>query len=372
MKYRNFCGNNVSLLGMGCMRLPMNDELVDSDRAMEIIDKCIEKGINYFDTAHVYSNGSNESFVGEIVQKYDRDKIFLATKLPLFTYTKKDSFMNLLDEQLENMKTDYVDYYLFHALNKDKFSNMQFEEYKDFVKEVKDLGKVKHIGFSFHDDYDTFVKIIDDFKWEFCQLQFNYVDAYDQDALKMYEYAKSKGVEVVIMEPLRGGRLTHVPKAVRNILDEKFAGLSDAEVSFKYIADFDNNKVILSGMRSVEDVERNCETFSKYDANTLTEEEKECYHNAEELFRSYNIINCTRCDYCKEGCPMGIPISKIFERYNHQLENPYLNEDEVKEWYNGLETDATACIDCKACERACPQHLAIVTLLNKCNEYFRD
>ncbi len=369
MKYRNFCGNKVSLLGMGCMRVPMNGEIVDKEESMKIIDACIERGINYFDTAYVYSNGNNEAFVADIIKKYGRDKLFVATKLPLFTYTKKSKFYDLLDEQLNNLDTDYIDYYMFHALSKDKFENMMAESYKDFIKDVKG-SKVKNIGFSFHDDYDTFVSIIDDCEWDFCQLQFNYVDAYDQDALKMYEYAKSKNVEVVIMEPLRGGRLTHVPVKVREILDEKFKDISDADISFRYITDFVNNKIVLSGMRSVSDVERNCEAFSNFEAETLTEEELNCYKTAEEVFRSYNIINCTKCDYCKDGCPMGIPISSIFEKYNHQLENPYLNEDGVQTWYNELENKGSSCIDCKACENVCPQHLEIVDLLNKCDEYF--
>ncbi len=370
MKYRNFCGNNISLLGFGCMRVPMINDKVDLEKSMELIDYAIEQGINYYDTAYVYSNGSNESFVGEIVKKYGREKLYLATKLPLFSYTKQQEFYTLLDEQLSNMNTEFIDYYLFHALNKDKFENMQKENYKEFIKDIKD-NKVKHIGFSFHDDYETFVKIVDDYDWEFCQLQFNYIDAYDQDALKMYEYAKSKNIEVVIMEPLRGGRLTHVPKDVRTILDEKFKELTDADISFKYISDFSNNKVILSGMRTIEDIKKNCEIFSTFEANSLTNDELECYKKAEELFRSYSIINCTKCDYCKEGCPVNIPISSVFEKYNHQLENPYLNEDVVKTWYKNLDSNGSNCIKCKKCERVCPQHLEIVNLLDKCDEYFK-
>ncbi len=369
MKYRNFCGNEVSLLGMGCMRVPMDGDSVNLEESMKLIDCCIKSGINYYDTAYVYSNGNNEAFVGEIIKKYGRDKLFIATKLPLFNHPSKDKYYELLDEQLSNLGTEYVDYYLFHALSKDKFESMVKEDYKSFIADVVGT-KVKHIGFSFHDDYDTFVKIIDDYDWEFCQLQFNYVDAYDQDALKMYEYAKSKGVEVIIMEPLRGGRLTHVPGKVREILNEEFSGVSDADVSFKYIADFDNNKVILSGMRSISDIERNVKLFSSLESNTLSDKEFACYKKAEELFRSYHIINCTKCDYCKEGCPVNIPISSVFEKYNHQLENPYLNEDEVKAWYASLDNNAGTCIGCRACENVCPQHLEIVDLLNKCDEYF--
>ncbi len=366
---RNLCGNEVSFLGMGCMRFPLKDGKVNSELSMKIVDKAIEMGVNYLDTAYVYSDGKNESFINEVIEKYGRSELYIATKLPLFANPSREDYDILLNRQLTNLGTNYIDYYLLHALNKDRFDHLVKNDYKSFIADAKVSGKVKHIGFSFHDSFEVFKTIADDYDWDFCQIQFNYLDAYDQEALKMYEYAHQKGIDVIVMEPLRGGRLTHLPKEVRNKFDECYLSKSDAFISFNYLNHFSGIKVVLSGMRSVDDVMLNVNTFNTF--TKITDVEEKCYLDAKDILLNYHTINCTKCLYCKD-CPSKIRIADIFEKFNNQIENPFLNEDEVMKWYNSLDSVAKDCIECGMCERNCPQHLKIIDLLKKCDEYFKN
>jgi len=370
MKYVDLCNNKVSRLGFGCMRLPEDSSGIDYIKAMEMADYAIKEGINYFDTAYVYHNGESETFVKKVLEKHGREKIFVADKLPIYDCTVKEDMDRFLDEQLERLGTDHIDYYLFHSLREKYFNSMKEFDYHDFIKRNKENGKIKHIGFSFHDDLDLFKEIIDDYDWDFCQIQFNYIDTDYQAGLEGYNYATNKGIPVIIMEPIRGGRLAKVPRPVREVFDSKFSDYTDALIALKYVADYPNAQVILSGMRTMSDLVANTKLFSDVEPDSLSEEEKELYLKAKEILSDYQTINCTGCDYCKEGCPVGINISKIFTKFNDQLENPWQNEDDVLKWYKELESKADVCLECGACEGACPQKLDIINKLKIVDKYF--
>jgi Predicted oxidoreductases of the aldo/keto reductase family len=369
VKYIDLCGNKVSRLGMGCMRLPVKDDKIDFEVAMSMADLAIDGGINYFDTAYVYHNGESEIFVKEVIRKHGRDNLFIADKLPIYNCEVAADLDKFLDEQLERLGTDYIDYYLFHCLNKKNYSIMNKLNYKDFIK--RNVGKdkkIRHIGFSFHDELELFKEIIDDYNWEFVQIQFNYLDTDYQAGIDGYNYATNKGIPVLIMEPIRGGRLANVPKSVRKIFDKKFSNFSDASIALKYVANFENNKVILSGMRNVSDIESNILLFDDELIDSFNEEELKLFVDAKKEFDNYGLINCTGCDYCKEGCPSNIPISEIFTKYNKNVEGSESNHD----WYNDLEHKVDRCVQCGLCEASCSQKLNIIESLEKVDRYFEN
>jgi len=370
MEYLTIGNNKVSRLGFGCMRLPEKNGSIDYEESLKMAEYALENGINYFDTAYIYNSGESEEFVRQALNKFGRDKIFVADKLPMFYVNDEADFQKYLDEQLERLGTDYIDYYLFHCLNPSFFNIMKKFDYKGFIKKNKDAGKIKYIGFSFHAEAASFKEIIDDYDWDFCQIQFNYLDTDYQAGLEGYEYATKRNIPVIVMGPIRGGTLAKMPAPTKKLFKgTSLEKLTPAEIALKYVADYPNIKVILSGMSSIEEMKSNITLFNQELINTLTTEEKQKYIKAKESFFGYNLINCTECDYCKNECPSNIPISEIFSRYNSDLASPNF---EHSEWYNDLDEKATSCIECGACETSCPQHLNIVERLKTVDEYFSD
>ena len=370
MEYLQLGRNKVSRLGFGCMRLPYDGKNVDIDASMVMVDKAIEAGVNYLDTAYVYLDGNSETFVREVIKKYGREKLFIADKLPIYFCKEEADLDKYLAEQLERLGTDYIDYYLFHALNPDNFSIMEKSNYKNFIKRNMDNGKIRNIGFSFHAELELFKKIIDDYDWDFCQIQFNYVDVDYQAGLAGLKYAEDKNIPVIVMEPIRGGRLARVPENVRNVFDNsRFSDEHDAIIALRYVANFSGVSCILSGMMVISDVEANVKLFTQDLVDDLSEKDLLMYVEAKREFENISFINCTGCDYCKEGCPKQIPISEIFANYNKCL-NSFPNGP--KKWYGELEHDATSCIACKKCEKSCPQNLAIIEKLKLADQYFKS
>ena len=368
MEYITLGSNNISRLGFGCMRLPYEDGNVDYNASMEMVDYAIQSGVNYFDTAYVYLDGKSELFVKEIIKKYGRNKIYIADKLPIYFCKEESDLDKYLDEQLERLETDYIDYYLFHALNKNNYSIMKTCNYKDFIKRNMENGKIKHIGFSFHDELEVFKKIINDYNWDFCQIQFNYIDTTYQAGIEGLEYAEKKNIPVIVMEPIRGGRLAKIPQNVRDIFDNsRFASEHDASIALRYVANYENTKCILSGMRVLSDVEANITLFGKPLINDLTKEDVAVYEKAKEEFEELSLINCTCCDYCKKGCPKQIPISEIFTKFNQSLISGGL---EGRMWYEEQKKTFKSCINCMKCEKSCPQNLKITEKLKIVDEYF--
>lgn len=356
-------GIETSLLGFGCMRFPVTAEgEIDEPLAEKMLDKAIAEGVNYIDTAYPYHNGASETFVGKVLKKYDRSSFYLATKLPCWKVDKLEDVDTIFEEQLGKLQTDYIDFYLLHALDKGRFRKMVELGCVEKLEELKAQGKIKYLGFSFHDSYDVFEEILNYREWDFCQIQLNYMDAnekeeFQQAGMKGYRLTEEKGVPLVIMEPIKGGSLAAFPEDIT----EKYRSLdpdaSVASFALRWVGSLPNVKVILSGMSTMEQVEDNLKTFA--DFKPLSEKESETIEEIVALINSRIQNGCTGCSYCMP-CPAGVDIPRNFRIWN--VYHMYRNYDMVKDrWENGLaeENKAKNCIKCGKCEKACPQKLSI-------------
>lgn len=365
MKYINFTKDNieVSRLGFGLMRLPIIDNdnsLIDYKKSMELINLALDQGITYFDTAYVYHGKQSEIFTGQALKDVRKD-IKLATKCPVWLIEKEEDFDYLLDVELQKLQTDYIDFYLLHTLDREKFENIKKHKVYERAIKAKEAGKIRELGFSFHDDLDLFKEIIDTYDFDFCQIQLNYLDEDYQAGLEGLRYAKDKGLSVVIMEPLRGGQLARLPES----MTEKLDGHSPAELGFSYLLNNDLVDVVLSGMNTKEQMLENCKTFSKVEPNSLEDETLEKIDYLKNEIKSRIRINCTGCNYCMP-CPAGVEIPDVFRAYN----NKYIFEDEKKskESYEKMskrKAGAEACVECGRCETKCPQSLPIISGLKE-------
>ena len=369
MNYRIFgkTGKKVSVLGFGCMRLPVLDNdngKVNIPEATRMLHYAIEHGVNYIDTAYTYHEGKGEQAVAKALEGY-RSKVYLATKLPVWNVEKHEDMERLLDEQLQRLNTDVIDFYLVHSLNRNYWKKLVDLDLFDFLHRVKEKGKVQHLGFSFHDDYDQFVTIVDSFPWEFCQIQYNYLDENFQAGTKGLKYAHRKGLGVAIMEPLRGGTLVKglIPEAKELI--ESVPGLNPAELALKWVWSHPEVAVVLSGMSEMANVVDNVR-YSENSETELLPEEKEIIGQIQKLYRQRAKVNCTACKYCMP-CPSGVDIPQCLEYYNQALMH-----DDVKRarfWYNRI-GKASNCIECGNCETGCPQNIKIIDTLKKVREMF--
>ena len=351
-------GIETSLLGFGCMRFPVTAEgKIDEPLAEQMMDKAIEAGVNYIDTAYPYHGGESETFVGKVLSKYDRSSFYLATKLPCWNVKEKEDVMKLFEEQLGKLQTDYIDFYLMHALNKDSFHRMAEMGVVEILEGLKAEGRIKYLGFSFHDGYEAFEEILNYRDWDFCQIQLNYMDAESQAGLKGYRLTEEKKIPLVIMEPVKGGSLA----AFADDITEKFRSLdpeaSAASFALRWVGSLPNVKVILSGMSTMEQVEDNLKTFSEF--KPLSEEEKETIDGIVALINSRVQNGCTGCGYCMP-CPAGVDIPGNFRVWNTY--HMYQNYNMVKgSWERNLgdAKQAKNCVKCGKCEKACPQKLHI-------------
>lgn len=358
MEYRKMekINETPSLLGFGCMRFPMLDDgNIDEKEAERILDEAIKKGVTYIDTAYPYHNGDSEPFLGKVLKKYDRSSFLLATKLPVWELKKEEDTLKIFEEQLARLDVDYVDFYLLHALDKDKWQKVLDLHVLDVVEKLQKEGKIKHLGFSFHDSYSVFEEILTYRKWDFCQIQYNYIDTEIQAGDKGYELTKKLGVPLVIMEPVKGGVLARLPEDLENILKEANPNASQASWALRWVASHDNVKVILSGMSNYEQVKDNLETFKHF--KPLDTKEMAVIKKVQEMIRSRQKNGCTACGYCMP-CPFGINIPKNFQYYNEA--SMFQNPDRLKNGYQSLKDgQAEFCKQCGACERMCPQHISI-------------
>ncbi len=366
MQYRYISKDKlkVSLLGLGCMRFPIinNDpSQIDREKAFEILDYALENGINYFDTAFPYHGGKSEELVGDFFEEYNRNQFYLATKSPVWLVEKHKDFMDYLDKQLVNLKTNYIDFYLLHSLNKKSFDKIKTLNFKRFIENAKRDKKINYIGFSFHDEYEVFKEIIDSYPWDFCQIQLNYMDKYYQAGLKGLRYAESKGIDVVIMEPLKGGKLASAPKEINEIWGKSEIKRSNPEWALKYLYSLSGISVVLSGMSTLDQLKENIGLTSK--ADILGQEDLNLIEKAEKIYRSRTKVGCTSCNYCMP-CPSGVEIPSIFELYNNKSIYGTINESK-KSYKDFIATNKSAleCIECGLCEKACPQNLSIIALL---------
>lgn len=351
-------GAEVSLLGFGCMRFPQtSDGKIDEPEAEKMLDRAIAAGVNYIDTAYPYHNGDSEPFVGRVLKKYDRKSFYLATKLPTWFINSLEDVDRYFEEQRERLQTEYIDFYLIHALNKDSWHKFESLGGVKRLEELKAEGKIRYLGFSFHDEYEVFEEILNYRDWDFCQIQLNYMDTEEQAGLKGYELAASKQIPLVIMEPIKGGTLARVPEDVKEKLRALDANASAASFALRWVGSFPNVKVILSGMSTMEQVEDNLKTFEEF--KPLSDAEKEAIDGAVQTMRSRVQNGCTGCRYCMP-CPFGVDIPGTFSAWNNY--HMYRNYDLVSwswECAVGEEHQPKNCTKCGKCEKACPQHLHI-------------
>ncbi len=368
MKYNKIdnLGINVSLLGFGCMRFPtLSDGSIDEVETEKMVDKAIADGVNYIDTAYPYHGGKSEPMVGKIIKKYPRDSFYLATKLPLWAFSTKEEAYKIFYEQLKRLQTDYIDFYLLHAINKKRFDICKDLGIIEMCEELQREGKIKYLGFSFHDDYPVFEEIINYRKWDFCQLQLNYMDTETQQGIKGYYLAEKLGVPVIVMEPIKGGSLAKFPSDVEEIFLRANKDASMASWAMRYVGSLDNVKVILSGMSTYEQVLDNLKTFESF--QKLSNFEQQVISDAVNKIKSRVKNNCTGCRYCMP-CPYGVNIPEIFDIWNRQ--SMYDNYNVVSYDWSELKAEEKPnnCVECGACEAACPQHITIIEDLKEAYE----
>ncbi len=368
MKYRKLAGEDVSVLGFGLMRLPVIDGdagKIDKEKTYEMMKYAIDNGITYFDTAYVYHNEKSEVIAGEILEEHGlRDKIKIATKLPTWHVKCEEDVTRMLDEQLARLRTDHIDFYLCHALDKNRFDNiiMKYNVLPQLEK-AKAEGKIRHIGFSFHDDCETFKRILDSYEgWEFCQIQLNYINTDYQAGLEGLEYAaKEKGIGVIIMEPLYGGKLAD-PSA--QIIKELPAGKTPVESAFDFLWNRPEVRITLSGMGTMQQVRDNIEYASRAEVGMMNNDDLEALKKAKHVFETMALVPCTKCAYCMP-CPFGVDIPAVYEAYN---KIPVAGLDKAKKIYAEIDGKADKCKKCGACQRVCPQNIMTPVLMAQISE----
>lgn len=358
MQYRKFgnTGVEVSALGFGAMRLPMTDPAdntsIDEKEAIRMIRAAIDSGVNYVDTAYPYHGGMSEVVVGKAMQDGYREKAMIATKLPVWMVKEEADFDRLLNEQLEKLQTDHVDFYLLHALSKDRFKTVKECNLLKKMEEAKRDGRIRFAGFSFHDDLDTFKHIVDAFDWDFCQIQFNYINLEYQAGMEGLKYAGARGLGVVIMEPLLGGKLAVPPAQVQKVLPDT---KTPVEWALDFLWNLPEVSLMLSGMSTMQQTQDNLSYADRSHVGMLSEADIQMLAKAKHIYDTMAIVPCTKCAYCMP-CPFGLDIPKTFEAYNQTATK---GMEKAKELYDTLEKKADACRKCHRCERECPQHIKI-------------
>ena len=365
MEHRTFekLGVSPSLLGFGCMRFPKKqDETIDEAEAEKMIDKAMAAGVTYIDTAYPYHNGESEPFVGRVLKKYDRNSFFLATKLPVWLVEKKEDAEKFLQEQLERLDVEYVDFYLMHAMNKERWEKMKELGIPEELEKFKKEGKIRYLGFSFHDDYEVFEEILTSRKWDFCQIQYNYMDEYSQAGVEGLRYANAKGLPVIIMEPLRGGRLVNLlPESAKKLFRADKEGRTPAELALKWLYNQPEVTCVLSGMNSMEMVEQNLKTASESHVGCLTASDAALIEQVKEEIKKHVKVGCTGCGYCMP-CPRGVDIPGTFRCYNAMYSEGKKSGRKDYLQCTAFRKDtasASQCVGCGKCEKHCPQHIEI-------------
>jgi predicted aldo/keto reductase-like oxidoreductase len=372
MKYRlnQKTGKDVSLLGFGAMRLPgLGQGKVDEEQTIEMIRYAIDNGVNYIDTAYVYHDGQSEVVVGKALKDGYREKVTIATKLPSWPIKTLEDRDRILNESLQRLGVEYIDNYLVHGINEKTLPDFKKFDVFNFVIEKKAEGKIKNMGFSYHGEtFEFFKELIDSYDWDFTQIQLNYMDKEIQAGEAGLKYAASKGIPVVIMEPLRGGKLTDVvPDSIQARWDQTGTGYTPAEWGLRWVANYPEVTTILSGMSTVAQVEENVRILSNADANELSEKELEIIDGVAEEYRARMPYGCTECRYCMP-CPQKLEIPSIITFRNEvdMYENLRTTKFAVR---NFIDVQPSACTDCKECEDKCPQHLPISQIMKDMTIY---
>ena len=367
-------GNELSMLGYGCMRFTKKGNSIDIDKAEKEIMAAYNAGVNYYDTAYIYSG--SEAALGEILERNGiRDKINIATKLPQYLIRNREAIDKYFSEELSRLRTDYVDYYLMHHLTDiDMWEKLKGVGIKDWIEQKKKSGAIRNIGFSYHGNTENFIKILNDYDWDFCQVQYNYLDEVTQAGVDGVKAAAEKGVPVVIMEPLRGGKLVNMlPEKAKKLISSNDRGWTPAEWAFRWLYNQPEVTVVLSGMNSLEMVEENVKTASDMQPGSLTGKDFAFLENVKAAIREKEKVGCTGCRYCMP-CPKGVDIPGTFAAYNTMYTE---GKSEGRFQYAqavGLTKEpvfASQCVECGKCEKHCPQNIPIREKLKEADKALR-
>ena len=382
MLYRDFgkTGERVSILGFGCMRLPVvggRRECIDIPLATEMLRYAIDRGVNYVDTAFPYhgasfdSPGTSEAFVGGALAGGYREKVLLATKLPGWVIGSRGDMDKVLAGQMERLRADQIDCYLVHGLNAGSWSKLLDQGVLEFLDAAKADGRIRYAGFSFHDDPPVFAPIVDAYDWDFCQIQYNFMDVDYQAGRAGLEYAAGRGLGVIVMEPLKGGRLAgRAPEEVQALWDSAPIKRTPVEWALRFVWDDPRVSLLLSGMSAMDQVVANVEIAGRGEAGSLSSEESVLIEQVREAYQARTAVDCTECRYCLP-CPQGIAIPLILGCVN----NASLFDDPTSERATyqfelnaGHTAPASACTECGQCEEACPQQISVAEELAKAAE----
>jgi Predicted oxidoreductases of the aldo/keto reductase family len=376
MQYTEFgnSGFKTSRFGMGCMRLPLqgdgkNPSLINKEEAIKMIRYAVDNGVNYIDTAFPYHGGQSEAIVCKALKDGYRERVKLATKLPVWLTNTYEDFEKYLNLQLEKLGVEYIDFYLLHALDMERWDKIKKLNVLDFLDKAKEKGKIKHAGFSFHDELPVFKEILDSYNWDMCQIQLNILDEHNQAGVEGLRYAGSRGIPVVIMEPLRGGKLGQkIPHEVKEIYGKYKVQRSPVEWAFRWLYNFPEVAVILSGVSTIEQLKENISIFGEAAVNSMSREELSIIHTVREFYESKTKVGCTGCNYCMP-CPSGVSIPEIFSLYNNS--SIFDSRDEYAAFYKRYVEkggDASKCRECGKCQKACPQGISIIEKLKEAHK----
>jgi hypothetical protein len=378
MLYRSLKEISVSILAFGAMRLPLvggtkvptdsfdPERSIDEEETARMIGYAIDHGVNYFDTAYNYHGGKSEAVLGKLLKPY-RDRVSIATKLPVFLVKERGDFDKILDEQLRRLRTDHLDVYLLHGLNAKTWESAKDLGVLAFLDGIRKDGLVRHVGFSFHDTLAVFKEIVDAYGWEVCQIQYNYLDEQYQAGTEGLKYAASKGIGVAVMEPLRGGKLARVPTEVQRLFDSSPEKRPPAEWGLRWVWNRPEVGTVLSGMSSLSQVQENIGFAEEGREDSLSAEELTLIVRARRAYRALLKVDCTGCAYCMP-CPSGVNIPMNFSFYNDVVTFKDPTGVMVYNAFMPPEQRASACSDCGECEEKCPQHIHIREEMKKVHD----
>ena len=358
-------GDNLSVLGFGCMRLPLKGQYIDEECAISQIRYAIDNGVNYVDSAPPYHGGNSEKVLGKALLDGYRKRVKIATKLTPFMLNKADDMDKMLNASLQKLQTDHIDYYLLHGLEKEFWNKLQGFGALKFLERAKTEGKIVNIGFSFHGSTKTFQAIVDANDWAMCQIQYNFLDEKIQAGTKGLKYAASKNLAVMVMEPLRGGALAdNLPKEVKQFYDGSKTQRPAAEWGLRWVWNHPEVTVVLSGMNDEKQISENIKTAETALPNSMKSDELATIKNVAESYKRLMKVQCTGCEYCMP-CPSGVNIPRNFSAYNDYC--MFGDEQHSRAMYGmmlmggltGKRADASLCKECKQCMERCPQHIAI-------------
>jgi predicted aldo/keto reductase-like oxidoreductase len=366
-------GLTVSALGFGCMRFPLTDEnepkTIDFGKTEAMIDEAYRAGVNYFDTAYVYHGERSEEVTGKILAKYPRESFYVADKFPQWMLKTEDDVARIFEEQLERLGMEYIDFYLLHALEAGALDRVRQNRLYELMLREKERGRIKRLGFSFHDKPDVLQTIVDEHDYDFAQIQLNYYDWTHQDAKRQLEILESKNIPVVVMEPVRGGFLAAPTEEGTKYIAERLPDTPPARLALRWASQFESVKVVLSGMTAMEQVNENIAAFSGMPP--FTQKEREVCESVVEIVKRTNVVPCTSCKYCLDDCPKKIDIPKFLGLYNFY--SIFRDNWNTSVQYAAIPKDKhpSLCVKCGKCAAHCPQHIEIPKVLEEADAHIK-